>query len=73
MPRNRSETTELLDESSFEAQYGQPRRTLQKWRVEGRGPRFLKVGRRVFYRRSDIEAWLESCLRSSTSDDGEAA
>ena len=66
-------TTELLDEQAFEAEYGQPRRTLQKWRVEGRGPRFLKVGRRVFYRRCDIEEWLQTCLRSSTSDPGEVA
>jgi len=36
--------------------------TLCVWRVEKRGPRFLKVGRRVLYRRSDICAWLAAQL-----------
>jgi hypothetical protein len=32
--------------------------TLAVWRVEKRGPRYLKIGRKVFYRRSDLCAWL---------------
>ena len=31
---------------------------LMAWRTLGRGPNFVKVGRAVFYRRSDIAAWL---------------
>jgi helix-turn-helix protein len=42
--------------------------TLQKWRWEGKGPRFLKVGRLVRYRRSELERYLASVERSSTSD-----
>lgn len=34
-------------------------RTLQKWRSEGRGPRWLRVGRRIWYRPADIEEWLD--------------
>lgn len=33
--------------------------TLSKMRSEGRGPRYLKVGNRVFYRLSDLDAYLE--------------
>jgi Helix-turn-helix domain len=33
--------------------------TLSAWRHFGRGPRYLKVGRSCFYRRSDIETWLD--------------
>jgi predicted DNA-binding transcriptional regulator AlpA len=33
-------------------------RTLQTWRLLGRGPRYVKVGRAVRYRIADIEAWL---------------
>lgn len=34
--------------------------TLLRWRKELRGPRFLKVGRKVWYRREDVDAWLAS-------------
>ena len=43
--------------------------TLEKQRVAGTGPQFLRIGgRRVAYRRSDIDAWLETRVRTSTSD-----
>ena len=32
-------------------------RTLERWRWEGHGPRYLKVGGRVVYRLEDIEAF----------------
>lgn len=50
---------------------GHSTRTLEKWRQNGKGPAFLKIGRSVRYRMSDIEAWLEQCRRTSTSDRGE--
>ena len=34
-------------------------RTLARWRSEGGGPGFVKVGRRVFYRWSAINRWIE--------------
>ncbi len=46
-------------------------RTLERWRIEGTGPVYIKAGRRVLYRRDDIEQWLAAGARSSTSD-GEA-
>lgn len=48
---------------------GSPR-TLETWRLLGRGPRFRKVGRRVIYLRNDLLDFLDSCARSSTSDPG---
>lgn len=33
-------------------------KTLANLRSQGRGPRFFKVGRKVFYRLEDLEAWL---------------
>ena len=45
-------------------------RTLERYRVTGEGPKYLKVGRRVFYRRGDLDRWLDSCIRRSTSDPG---
>ena len=43
---------------------------LQAWRVKGGGPVFLKVGRLVRYTQADLEEWLETRRRQSTSDTG---
>ena len=42
--------------------------TLNKWRVYGEGPPFIKVGRLVRYRRADLDAYLSGRLFQSTSE-----
>jgi predicted site-specific integrase-resolvase len=44
--------------------------TLRKWRWEGKGPKFIKVGRKVAYREADVSDFIQNQLRSSTSDPG---
>jgi excisionase family DNA binding protein len=34
--------------------------SLRRWRLEGRGPRFIKVGSLVRYRPEDLDEWLAS-------------
>ena len=34
--------------------------TLRAFRVKGGGPRFIKIGRRVVYKRRDLQEWIES-------------
>ncbi|MBW7997816.1 MAG: helix-turn-helix domain-containing protein [Candidatus Glassbacteria bacterium] len=41
-------------------------RTLEQWRWQGRGPRYLKIGGRVIYRLSDIEAFEAANLHANT-------
>src|SRR4051812_31217556 len=58
---------ELLtsDEAARELRLAkQPR---ARWRVEGVGPAFVKLGGRVAYRRADVEAWIAARRVSSTS------
>ncbi len=44
-------------------------RSLERFRLSGTGPRFIKAGgRRVLYRMCDIEAWLAERTFSSTSE-----
>jgi predicted DNA-binding transcriptional regulator AlpA len=43
--------------------------TLNKWRVAGSGPKFIKLGRRVLYRDEDIQAFITAGIRSSTSQE----
>jgi predicted DNA-binding transcriptional regulator AlpA len=47
-------------------------RTLEKHRIYGTGPRYSKLGGRVVYRVEDLQAWVESGLKASTSDPGTA-
>ena len=58
---------DLLDDEKLSGVLDVPVGTLANWRYQGRGPRFIKVGRAVRYRRSDVEAWLERNARESTA------
>lgn len=42
-------------------------RTLANWRTSGCGPRYVKIGGRVMYRITDIEAWENARSVTSTS------
>ena len=43
-------------------------RTLERMRVEGSGPRFIKMARRVLYRIDDLDAWASSRVFTSTAE-----
>jgi hypothetical protein len=49
-------------------------RTLERWRVEGRGPAFTKLGTgkraRVLYRLRDLNEWLARYRYRATSEYG---
>jgi excisionase family DNA binding protein len=43
--------------------------TLNALRTAGRGPRFIKLGRKVLYDTKDLDTWLDRNKRRSTSDE----
>lgn len=43
-----------------------PEPTLRYWRHKNEGPRSFRIGRRVMYRRSDVEAWLDEQYKAGT-------
>lgn len=45
--------TEVADELRL------TRSTLRRWRHENTGPNSAKIGSRVFYRRDDLERWVD--------------
>jgi predicted DNA-binding transcriptional regulator AlpA len=47
-------------------------RTLERLRVNGLGPKFVKLKRRVLYQQSDLSEWVTSRIVGSTSE-GRAA
>jgi hypothetical protein len=51
---------EILNERDVWEEYGFTIPYLRRARRERRGPRFLKVGKLVRYRRADIEAYLSA-------------
>lgn len=57
----------LIDESMAANFLCQSVRTIQKWRVTGFGPKFVKSGRSIRYRRRDLMDWTNSRRRSSTT------
>lgn len=52
-------------EAAAYVRLGKP--TLERFRISGDGPRYCKLGGAVRYRKTDLDAWLESRLTSSTS------
>jgi predicted DNA-binding transcriptional regulator AlpA len=49
-------------------------KTLQRWRLDGRGPQFIKIGRLVRYSQESLDQYLAGQVRRSTSENsGEAA
>lgn len=50
----------LITTDKASAWTGHALRTYEKWRAEGRGPRFLRCEGSIRYRVGDIRAWLES-------------
>lgn len=60
----------LLTELQVAERQGRAVKTLQNQRVTGDGIPFVKLGRSVRYRLSDVEAWEAARVRTSTSDTG---
>jgi Helix-turn-helix domain len=62
----------LLTEIEAAQLRGQSVRTLQAERLHGGGCPFVKLGRSVRYRRSDVLRFIESCVRTSNTRQPEA-
>ena len=43
-------------------------RTLERHRVAGTGPQFVKAGRRVLYRRDELDRWAAARTFRSTAE-----
>ncbi len=50
--------SDLLTLDEVAQLYRTPPATLRYWRHQGSGPKSFKLGRRVMYRKADVEAWL---------------
>ncbi len=55
-----------LDQKGLARRWLMSPRTLEQWRWQGRGPRFLKIGGRVIYPLSEVEAYEAEHLHANT-------
>jgi predicted DNA-binding transcriptional regulator AlpA len=60
-----------LDTKQTAEYIGCAKSTLDKLRVTGGGPKFIKIGKKVIYDiEGDVDPWLERQKRASTCDTG---
>ena len=60
--------TVLLDEKEVANLICHSVRTIQKWRLTGKGPVYYKLGQSVRYDPDDIDAWLQARRIRHTAD-----
>jgi hypothetical protein len=63
-----SDTAFILNPNEAAKYLGLAKATLAKCRCCAGGPTYLKLGRKVAYRRFDLEEWLVARRASNTSD-----
>jgi hypothetical protein len=65
-PATHPASVQHLDQMQLAGRWQVSPRTLEQWRWQGRGPRFLKLGGRVVYPLSEVEAFEAGHLHSNT-------
>ena len=58
----------LLNQKQAARILGLSVRSLERYRVAGTGPRYVRLGHLIRYRQSDLKEWIDSHLRNSTSE-----
>jgi hypothetical protein len=67
------ERTDCLSEKLLARRWGFSHRTLERWRHDEIGPAYLKIGGRIVYRLSDIEAYEADQQRNAIASPSQAA
>ncbi|MDD5479637.1 helix-turn-helix domain-containing protein [Rhodoferax sp.] len=57
-----------VHENELAQRWGMSPKTLQRWRSEGRGPRYFKLSRKVIYPMAEIQKFEAQSLYASTSE-----
>lgn len=58
----------VLNENELAQRWGISPKTLQRWRSEGRGPKYLKLSKRVSYPLDAVIDFETNALHDSTSE-----
>jgi predicted DNA-binding transcriptional regulator AlpA len=66
MPSNQQQTRHLT-QRELAQRWNKSEATLERYRSDGVGPRFLKIGGKVMYRIQDIEQFEHECLYDASN------
>lgn len=66
--KHENQTHKHLTNDELAQRYGVHKMTPANWRVKGTGPKYIKVGKLVFYPIKEVEDWEQDQLRSSTAE-----
>jgi len=73
VPTSAPVSTSLLDSlitpATLAERLGTTERSLSEWRITGRGPKFIRVGRSPRYRPEAVDVWLLAQEYASTSEE----
>ena len=58
---------DLLTEEDLAQRWKVSILTISQWRWNGKGPRFFKMGRQIFYRPADVQRFEEQKSKRSTA------
>ena len=61
-------TTTHFDQLRLAERWGLSTATLERWRTNGTGPKYIRLPGKVIYRFCDIETYENECLVSSTAE-----
>lgn len=67
-PASPAETVAFLTQSEAAELLRLSGRTLERHRLTGTGPAFVRLGRRIVYRAHDLLAWADAHTYRSTSE-----
>jgi predicted DNA-binding transcriptional regulator AlpA len=67
------EVDKLLTQGEVKEITGLADSTLEQWRIKGKGPKFIKVGRLVRYRSSDLHAYIAGLRSFASTTEADAA
>lgn len=68
-PANASLLDNIVFPAALAERLGTTERSLSEWRIKGRGPKYIRTGRRVVYDLQSVNIWLRSQEHSSTSEE----
>lgn len=60
--------SKLISEEALAEWIDESISTLQKWRVSGKGPKFIKKPKNIAYRVGDVRDWLDNLTVASTAE-----
>lgn len=66
-PEKLTDTTTVMTEMELAQRWKVSVKTLQRWRSEGRGPRYMKISKQVSYPLSEVLQFEHNALHDSTS------